>query len=79
MDKKAKFLNKIPTHDRVKILDAINRILVGDLVFLDIKKLKNTDNQFRVRVGNYRIQFTKYNESNQVTKVSHRSDNTYRD
>ncbi|HBA45553.1 hypothetical protein A2W67_00170 [Candidatus Nomurabacteria bacterium RIFCSPLOWO2_02_40_28] len=77
MDKKEKFLNKIPLLDKIKILQAIDCILIGDIRFLDIKKLKGSDNQFRVRVGKYRIKFTKHATFNQVAEVTHRNDNTY--
>ena len=45
MDKKEKFLNKIPLHDKVKILEAIDCILAGEMQFLDITKIKDSDNQ----------------------------------
>ena len=77
MDKKEKFLNKIPVIDRERILEAIDKILIGDITFLDIKKLKGSDNQFRVRVGKYRIKFTKYPTFNQVMEVCKRGEGTY--
>ena len=77
MDKKEKFLNKIPLHDRIKILEAIDFILAGDMELLDITKLKANDNQYRVRVGSYRIKFEKYATHNKVIEVSRRDDNTY--
>ena len=77
MDKKQKFLNKIPVEDRRRILKAIDQILAGNLSLLDIVKLKGYDNRFRVRVGNYRIKFTRYSTFNEVTEISYRDDNTY--
>ena len=77
MDKKEKFLNKIPLHDKIKILEAIDCILAGNIVLLDIIKLKGFDNHFRVRVGNYRIKFEKHTTLNKVIEVSKRDNNTY--
>ncbi len=77
MDKKEKFLNKIPVYDKIKILKAINCILADDTTLLDITKLKGLGNQYRVRVGSYRIKFIKYVTFNKVTEVSRRGDNTY--
>lgn len=77
MNKNEKLLNKISTVDKEKILIAIDSILADDLKFLDIKKLKGCDNEFRVRVGRFRIKFIKYKNYNEVTEVTHRNDNTY--
>lgn len=77
MDKKDKFLNKIPIHDKIKILEAVDCILAGDILLLDIVKIKGSDNQYRVRIGNYRIKFKKYPIYNEVTEISQRNDNTY--
>lgn len=78
MDKKEKFLNKIPIQDKINILHAINSILVGDFVLLDIVKLKASDNTFRVRVGSYRIKFKKHEAFNEIIEINRRSDNTYK-
>ncbi len=77
MDKKEKFLNKIPVHDKIKILEAIDCILVGDVGLLNVVKIKDSDNKYRVRVGNYRIKFIKHVGFNEVTEVGYRNDNTY--
>ena len=39
---------------------------------IDIKKLKNREDEFRIRVGNYRIQLKKIEEGFLVTKVGKR-------
>ena len=77
MDKKEKFLNKIPVHDKIKILEAIDYIMAGNAAFLDIVKLKDSNNEYRARVGNYRIKFIKYKTFNMITEVDRRNDNTY--
>lgn len=49
--KAKKFIDKLPKNDRVRIAKAIQSLPAGE----DIKKLKNHDNLFRLRVGSYRI------------------------
>ncbi len=39
---------------------------------VDIIKLKNKDNEFRIRTGNYRIQLQRVNEGFLVTKIGKR-------
>ncbi len=39
---------------------------------VDIIKLKNKDNEFRIRAGNYRIQLKKIEEGFLVTKIGKR-------
>lgn len=39
---------------------------------VDIIKLKNKDNEFRIRAGNYRIQLKKIEEEFLVTKIGKR-------
>ncbi len=77
MNKNEKFLNKISIADKKKILIAINSILADDLKFLDIKKLKGLENEFRVRVGRFRIKYIKHKNYNEVREVTHRNDNAY--
>jgi len=77
MDKKEKFLNKIPVYDKIKILEAIDCLLAGDVALLDITKLKGLENQYRVRIGSYRVKFIKYATFTKIIEVSRRNDNTY--
>ncbi len=77
MHKNEKLLNKIPLVDKEKILVAMNCIIRNDIDFLDIKKLKGLDNEFRVRVGKFRVRFIKHKEYNEVIEVTRRDDNTY--
>ena len=66
MDKKEKFLNKIPIQDRIRILEVIDYILAGNIASLNVKKLKASNDQYRVRVGIYRIKFKKYANFNEL-------------
>ena len=50
-----KGLKKIGLKIRRKIIDAIEEISLGKILNKDIKKLVNSDDQFRVRIGEYRI------------------------
>ena len=56
-----KFLDKLQDKDKKKILDKI--FLLSDEnanANLDIKYLINSENEYRLRVGNYRIIYTKH-------------------
>lgn len=77
MNKNEKLLNKISLQDKEKMLVAMNLVLRDDLLSLDIKKLKEEINSYRVRIGKYRIKFIKHNSYNEITEVTRRSDNTY--
>jgi len=77
MNEKEKFLLKISIKDRLRILQALNFIMRGDLTSLDVKKLKGTSNIFRVRVGNYRIFYEVMERKNIILKIDRRNDHTY--
>lgn len=77
MDRKEKFLEKVPREDKLRILLAVDLILAGKLETLDVKKLKGSFNDFRVRVGKYRILYKTTDSGNLVYKVNRRSDHTY--
>ena len=47
-----KFINKQPPKQRQRIIDAIKNLPAGDVV-----PMKNKDNVFRLRVGEYRVTF----------------------
>lgn len=79
MDKINKNLLKIPSKQRQKILKAAKQIRAGSLAGLDVKKLKDSQNQFRVRVGDYRIVFEKTpNNQNKVVWIAKRDERTYK-
>jgi len=53
-----KNLKKIKAKTRFKIFDAIYDISQGNTQNKDIKKLKNEDDMYRLRMGQYRILYT---------------------
>lgn len=56
-----KSLQKMDTKTRDGILEGINKIPFGD-----IKKMQNFENDYRLRIGSYRVLYTVYN--NIITK-----------
>ena len=79
MDKIDKNLLKIPNAQRHKILEAADKIIKNELAGLDVKKLKGTQNIHRVRVGTYRLIFTKEGSKIKILRISKRDDKTYKD
>ncbi len=58
-DRIQKALRKISEKERRAVEQLISRILRGDFLHLDIKKLQGSDDVYRVRKGNLRIIFQK--------------------
>ncbi|MCG7368247.1 type II toxin-antitoxin system RelE/ParE family toxin [Pantoea sp. ACRSH] len=52
-----KHLTKIDSRYRKVINEKTQQLVTFPLVTLDIKKLQDTDNQYRLRVGDYRVIF----------------------
>lgn len=77
-DKISKFLKKLPQDQKIKTEKIINNIRQGNLAFLDVKKLRGTNNLYRARVGFIRIVFIK-GDKNQVIFIGKRNDRTYKD
>jgi len=77
MEKQTKLIAKISAGDRERILEATLLILNGTLHVLDVKKLRGSENIFRVRVGSYRIKYASTPSGNIVIDVTRRTDNTY--
>ncbi len=79
MDRNQKFLNKLRQKERSKIDEVKGRIMRGDIIGLDIKKLKDTEDLFRVRVGRVRIIYSKKDGFPvEFILISFRDDNTYK-
>ncbi len=77
MNKLDKFLCKLDKKIRTVASVVVARITVGDLSALDIKKLKGSQNRYRVRVGRIRIVFDQTSKGNKIQDISFRDDNTY--
>lgn len=77
MNKLDKFLFKLDKKIREVVKKVIVLILSGDFSTLDIKKLKGSQNRYRVRVGKIRIIFDQTDYGNKIQDISYRDDNTY--
>lgn len=80
MHKADKLLSKIPKKDRDSILRVLSFLYLNKIDHLDIKKLKGFKNTFRVRVGRYRVIYTKDSEQRlDVLAITKRDEITYQD
>ncbi|MFA6995128.1 MAG: hypothetical protein WC249_01830 [Patescibacteria group bacterium] len=78
MDKIAKALKSLSVKERKIIKGILLKIKNGSLSGLDLKKLKNCDDIFRVRRGKLRIIFKKQNNGQYfILTIERRSDKTY--
>ncbi len=64
---------------RLLIEETVARILRDDLSGLHCKKLKDSKNKFRVRIGRVRIIFQRDGHESAILDVGYRDDNTYQD
>jgi mRNA-degrading endonuclease RelE of RelBE toxin-antitoxin system len=78
MDKISKALKKLSPRKKNVIKKLLIKIKLSDFENLDIKKLKNKDNIFRVRKGSIRIIFLVNKDQIKILTVERRSDNTYK-
>ncbi len=79
VDRMTKNLQKFPGDERSQLLQLMKRIQANDLAGMDLKKLKNQVDAYRVRKGDFRIIFRKMNEeSNIIIAVERRSESTYK-
>jgi mRNA-degrading endonuclease RelE of RelBE toxin-antitoxin system len=78
MDKISKVLNKLSDKDRKKIKLVLSKLKSGSFSGLDIKKLKNTSDIYRIRVGNIRIIYQQTDTRIIVLKVSRKNEVTYK-
>ncbi len=80
VDRMTKNLRKFSKGDRNTILQVMKRILQNDLQGLDVKKLKDRDDAFRVRRGDFRVIFRKADQGmNIIIAVERRSESTYKE
>ncbi len=77
MNKNEKLLRKISKEDRDKIKIAVILIKNNNFQMLDFKKLTDSKNIYRVRIGKFRIKFCTYPTYNEIIEIVRRSDNTY--
>lgn len=80
MDKIVKALKKLSLKERKIIKDILAKIDSNSLSGLDLKKLKNNNDVFRVRKGKIRIIFKQEGRGKfSILTVEKRSDKTYSD
>ena len=80
VDRMTKNLGKFPKNDRDSILTLMQRIRMNDLSGLDVKKLRDRPDAFRVRKGDFRVIFRKMVDSpNIIIAVERRSESTYKE
>ncbi|MFA5184059.1 MAG: hypothetical protein WC456_00870 [Patescibacteria group bacterium] len=78
MDKVAKALQNLSVKEKEMIKIILFRIKSNSLSGLDLKKLKNRDDIFRIRKGKLRIIFRKQKDGRYfILAIERRSDKTY--
>ena len=77
MNKLDKFILKLDKKNRLILEKVIYLIVSGSLSLLDLKKLKGSENMYRIRVGKIRLIFEKTKDGNKIRDLSYRDDNTY--
>ena len=79
MDKIAKALRRLSAKEQKTIKAILLKVKSGDLAGLDLKKLKDRDDVFRVRKGNLRILFRRIDDQAiRILALERRSDTTYK-
>lgn len=80
MDKIAKALQKLLPKENKQIKNILLKLKNSSFNGLDIKKLKNSNDIFRVRKGSLRIIFKKNSDQQiNILTIERRSDKTYSD
>ncbi|MFH1089156.1 MAG: hypothetical protein V1716_01905 [Candidatus Uhrbacteria bacterium] len=76
-DRIQKSINKLSAKEKKKIKMLLVLIKTESFTNLDLKKLKNRDDIFRIRKGDIRIIFQKNDEKITILAIERRSDTTY--
>ena len=79
VDKIEKALKKLTEKEREVVKDIFEKINKNNFKGLDIKKLKEREDIFRVRKSKIRIIFRKINEGIFILSIERRSEKTYKD
>jgi mRNA-degrading endonuclease RelE of RelBE toxin-antitoxin system len=79
MDKITKALQKLSDKERQKVKLVLSKLLAGQEIGLDIKKLKDRDDIFRVRVRDLRIIYRiDPKEKIVILAIARRNEKTYK-
>ena len=73
-----KELAKYTAAERLLVQEILQKLLAGDLLGLQITKLKGHDDIFRIRKGRLRIIYRQTEAGNMVLAIERRSEKTYR-
>jgi len=74
MDSIKKLLKKISSSDKNRILKAMEQVQKGKLRGVKL----SGKNQYRIRIGNYRIKYRVENGEQIISEVRRRNEKTYR-
>jgi len=78
MNKLEKFLLKLSKKEKMKLRLIIRKIRLGELGGLDNKKLRGYANIYRIRKGNFRINYIKEKNTNFIISIKKRDERTYK-
>jgi len=78
MGKITRFLKRLSIGERETLEEILRKIEQGDLIGLDVKKLKGGGGLFRVREGSIRIIFLKEDKTTRLISIDRRSNGTYK-
>ncbi len=78
MNKIDKFLKLLSPKEREQIKRMLNQLIVQELSGLDIKKLKESEDIFRVRKGDIRIMYRVVDNEVFILAIERQSEKTYR-
>lgn len=79
MDQISKALKKLSVAERKKIKLTVTKLKSGSFSGLDIKKLKDRSDIYRLRIGNIRILFRRTETDVLVLKIARRNEKTYKE
>lgn len=79
MDSNLKFIKKLDNKNKDGLTNFIDKIVNGDMLNLDIKKLAGYKDIFRARLGDYRVIYKKDILGEVViVRIENKNDNTYK-
>jgi len=77
MDAIEKALKKLNAKERERVKELLEKLALGTLQGLDIKKLQGRDDIFRIRKGNIRIVYRKVGSVFSILLIERRSEQAY--
>jgi len=78
MDQISKALKKLSSAERKKVKLTLTKLESGSFSGLDIKKLKDRNDIYRLRIGNIRVLFQRTAKDILVLKIALRNKKTYK-